>query len=96
MNKLNTGTDYSLEELAKLYDLPMETAIDIERIAGKLGKRFEIDIEGGLKDFVPPPPAIREEFRYPLPENRLFKVNTSVDTSQAGIDKMSKEFQSAW
>ena len=75
----NMGVDYSLPELSELYDVPMETAGQLENMLTKMDRRFSIEIDGGLSGFTPPPPDVRTVFRDSLIENKLFSVNTTEE-----------------
>lgn len=78
----NMGIDYSLKELSELYDIPIETALQLEGMLTKMDKRFSIDIDGGLSDFIPPPPSVRTQFRDRLQDNKLFTVAATEELKE--------------
>ena len=59
----NRGTSYSLEALAAEHGVSLETARELEKVVAKQDAAFDLQIEGGLEGYPPPPPAARMRFR---------------------------------
>ena len=78
----NTGKDYSLSELALKYNVPIETARQIESMFQEMDNKFNIDLEGGFQNFKPPPPSERLKFRDSLKLNKLFKLAADADVEE--------------
>ena len=77
-NRHNMGIDAPIEELAGMYDVPLETALQMQKMLKQLTEdRFQIDLEGGFEDFTPPPPDIRQKLQRPLHKSELFTLEYS-------------------
>lgn len=71
------GEVCSLEELQKTHGLTEEEAKFLQNDLKKITQKFHIDLEGGLKDFEPPPPVERIKFTEPFLQNSMFRFNNS-------------------
>lgn len=68
----NEGVHYRLEDLAEKHGVDLETARQAEEIYDQASSKLDIDIDGGLEGYQPPPPGVRQEFRRPPWNNRAF------------------------
>jgi len=68
----NRGTAYLLEALAAEKEVDLETARQLEGFVKRQGAALEIQIEGGLPGYTPPPPVARERFRLSPWDTGLF------------------------
>ena len=59
----NEGIPCSLEELARKHGVDLEIARQAQEIYEKVTSKFDLDIDGGLEGYLPPPPIVREKFR---------------------------------
>ena len=73
----NHGIPYSIEEIAEKYDFPVETVKQVQKLFQKFEKEHEIKIQGGFKEFTPPPPILRMKMKGSFKDNDLFKFNNS-------------------
>ncbi|MFW6138138.1 MAG: hypothetical protein ACOC7U_03095 [Spirochaetota bacterium] len=76
-DRYNQGRPCTVEEMARKYDLPVETVNQVQEFFQKLEKKFELDIKGGIPGFRPPPPAERMKMEGSFMENELFEFNYS-------------------
>jgi hypothetical protein len=68
----NTGREYSLEALAGKHGLEVEAARQVEQSFRKSDAANELQIEGGLREYNPPPPSVRREFKVSPWQNSVF------------------------
>ena len=92
MTAYNEGLEYDIKELSLKHDVPFENALNIEKM---LNDKFKspINIQGGLDDFVPPPPAIRDIFKSTFINSDFFnfQFNDKVkELIKMQIDKMNQ------
>jgi hypothetical protein len=68
----NTGREYRLEALAAKHGVEVEAARQLEQSFKKADAANELQIEGGLQGYKPPPPSVRSEFKLSPWQNSLF------------------------
>ena len=68
----NEGIPYSLEDLGREHGIDLDTARQAEKIYERAGSRLDLDIDGGLEGYRPPPPVVRQKFRRPPWDNGVF------------------------
>jgi hypothetical protein len=68
----NEGIPYSLEELSREHEIDLDTARQAEKIYEQAGSRLDLDIDGGLEGYRPPPPIVRQKFRRSPWDNGVF------------------------
>lgn len=73
----NRGLEYSAEELAAKYDVPVETVLQLQKDFERNTQKFDIDIQGGFEDYTPPPPAERLKLFEPFQNNSMFTFHNS-------------------
>lgn len=66
------GLGYSLEELAHKHGIELDTARQAEEFFSKIGSELNLEIEGGLEGYRPPPPVARGNFRLSPWANGIF------------------------
>ena len=86
----NFGEEYSLGELASRFGVTMETARELEASVKQLGKRFTIDIEGGIAGYHPPPPAQRRDLQALPSQCDLFVLNHGPEAQQVYADRRER------
>lgn len=96
----NRGKEYSLEKLAREHHIPMETARQMQKTLDQVDERLFIELSGGIKGYVPPPPETRMKFRESFRKNTLFTFNNSEKArsllkinwpSNQGLDEIFKD-----
>ena len=73
----NRGLEFSADELAKKYDFPLETVLQMQEDFKKHTKKSDIEIQGGFENYTPPPPVVRLRFSEPFQDNSLFEFRSS-------------------
>lgn len=73
----NRGLEFSTEGLAKKYDFPSETVMQMQEDFKKYTEKYDIDIQGGFEDYTPPPPEVRMRFSGRFQDNSLFEFRAS-------------------
>ncbi len=93
-NRHNLGIDAPIQELARIYDVPLETALQMQKMLNELTEdRFQIDLEGGLENFTPPPPEVRQKLQRPLHKSELFTLEYSEEAEAYFTDLLPELMQ---
>ena len=88
-NRQNLGIEAPLDEMAGLYNVPMETALQMQGVLTKMTEdRFQIDLEGGIDHFTPPPPVVRQKLLRPLHDSELFTLTGSEKAEDLFTDSL--------
>ena len=79
----NFGEDYSLDELAARFGLTLEAAREVEAELQDLDDVHKIDVDGGIPDFRPPPPARRRELQLLPSQSDVFVLDYGAAAQHA-------------
>ena len=83
----NFGEEYSLVELASRFGVTMETARQVEASVEAIGERYQLDLEGGIAGFHPPPPARRKELQTLPSQSTIFVLEYGPEAQQAYAER---------
>ena len=86
----NFGEDYALDELAARFGLTLETAREVEAQLQDLDEIQEIDIDGGLPDLLPPPPARRRELQLLPAHSDVFVLDYGAAAQHAYAERRER------
>ena len=86
----NFGEDYALDELAARFGLTLETAREVEAQLKDLNEIQEVDIDGGIPDFLPPPPARRRELQLLPAQSDVFVLDYGAAAQHAYAERRER------
>ena len=86
----NFGEEYSLVELASRFGVTMETARQMEESVEAIGKRNQLDLEGGIDGYRPPPPARRKELQALPSQSDIFVLEYGPEAQQAYAERRER------
>jgi hypothetical protein len=77
----NNGIKHSAEDLSEKYNYPVEKITQLQKEIERKLEGFEIDLQGGLENFGPPPPVDRIKFRESFQNNSIFEFQNNSNTT---------------
>ena len=83
----NFGEEYSLVELASRFGVTLETARQVEASVEAIGERYQLDLEGGIAGYHPPPPARRKELQALPSQSTIFVLEYGPEAQQAYAER---------
>ena len=86
----NFGEEYAIVDLATRFGVPMETARELEAQVRKIDEHYNIDIEGGIAGYRPPPPARRGKLQTLPSQSDLFVLDYGPEAQQAYANRRER------